>query len=125
MSQVRPALTVDVNMGGAGARNIAGKIANQARASAVGPSSQIDQQQQQQQQELTQSPTSNGMTIRPGDVISEEDFMAQEGFSSDEEGQDSYPTDARGAKMNKGIKGARGANMVEVHNYEGQDGQVS
>jgi len=112
MSQVRPALTVDVNVGGQGGRNVAGKAAAQARASAQGPASQQQQQ------------SSGGMTVRPGDVISEEDLMAQGGFSSDEDAQDAYATGSSKMKMSSGVRGAQ-ATRSSNSEYQGQDGQVS
>jgi hypothetical protein len=104
MSQARPALTVDIDVGGQGGRNIAGKIAAQARASAQGPSSR-QAAAAVAASSSSSSPPSGVATIRPGDIISEEDFMAQGGFSSDEDDQDSptkgasrinAPTESRG-----------------------------
>lgn len=99
MSSDRPALTVDVNMGGPGGRNIASKAAAQARASAQAPSVQY-------------SKNENG--VQPGDIISEEDLMAQQGgFSSDEDVQDNYQ--ANGSK-------GRGTRLIN-QNQNQEEGQ--
>jgi hypothetical protein len=108
MTQARPALTVDVNMGGPGGRNIASKSAAQARASAQAPSSMQQQ-------------SSGQATVRPGDIISEEDLMAQGGFSSDEEGQDEY---SQNASNQRGQKNARAAHQNGAQ-VQGPNGEVS
>lgn len=112
MAQARPALTVDVNMGGPGGRNIANKAAAQARASAQAP---------------TMQQSSGGAAVRPGDIISEEDLMAQGGFSSDEEVQDEYEQDPNRQKQGVAYGGQKNARAL--HQSEGQvqgpNGEVS
>lgn len=86
------------------------KVANQVRASAQGPPSQQQQ-------------SSGGMTVRPGDIISESDLMAQGGFSSDEDGEDNYASEARRLKISTGSKGAKATSSGDVQEYETSEGQ--
>ena len=76
-----------------------GKVAAQSRASAQGPQSQV---------------SSGGMTVVPGEIVSEADLLEQGGFSSDEEGDEAYASEPR--RMN--AKSARPGNGQEYENGE-------
>lgn len=112
MTQARPTLTVDVNMGGPGGRNIANKAAAQARASAQAPSMQQ---------------AGGGGAVRPGDIISEEDLMAQGGFSSDEDGQDEYESEQGRKKSGTNYRRQKQQQQQQQHDgqNQGPNGEVS